>query len=482
MLDIGGMEIRLYNTLSRTKEKFRPLRKGRVGLYTCGPTVYNYAHIGNLRTYIFEDVLRRALVAAGYRVRHIMNITDVGHLTSDADTGEDKLEKGALAEGKSVWDVARFYTDAFLSDIAQLNIRRADKLVPATGAIADQIALIKKLFAGGYAYETPQAVYFDVSRFRDYTRLSGQRLEDKKTAARGDVVEDSDKRNAADFALWFRCVGKFANHVMRWPSPWGEGFPGWHIECSAISARYLGQPFDIHTGGVDHIPVHHTNEIAQSEAATGKPLARMWMHGEFLLIRDEKMAKSAGNFMTLSTLTDKGADPLAFRYLTLGSHYRSRLNFSRESLAAAGYSLERLRDFIRALATPPTRATGARARASSLAAWKKRFDAAIADDLNTPQALAVVWDLIGACHKAPPHFSPAAVRRLLLDFDSVLGLGLKDIKKEGIPGEISALARRRERYRAAHDWDASDKMREEIKSAGYDLEDTPSGPVLKKSR
>ena len=494
-------KITLYNTLTRKKEIFKPLRRGRVGLYTCGPTVYNYAHIGNLRTYIFEDVLRRVLTGAGYRVRHVMNITDVGHLTSDADAGEDKLEKGAAREGKSVWDIAKFYTDAFLRDIAALNIRRADKLVPATATIKDQVGLIQKLFARGYAYETGQAVYFDVSRFKNYTRLSRQKLDEKKTAARADVVEDHEKRQAQDFALWFKRVGKFSDHAMHWPSPWGDGFPGWHIECSAISTKYLGQPFDIHTGGVDHISVHHTNEIAQSEGATGKPLARVWMHGEFLLVQEEKMAKSASNFYTLATLTEKGVDPvrskapkasadvplahrtsngidpLAFRYLVLTAHYRSRLNFSWESLAAAEQSLTRLRDFICILLL--SRSNHYRGLAS-IVKYAFAFEKAVADDLNTPQALAIIWDIIGAYHKNPAQFNPAAVRRLLLNFDKILGLGLADIKEVSIPAQVKKLAAEREKYRTAKDWTKSDELRDQIKAAGYELEDTPSGPKLKK--
>ncbi len=483
-------KITLYNTLTRKKEIFKPLRRGRVGLYTCGPTVYNYAHIGNLRTYIFEDVLRRVLATAGYRVRHVMNITDVGHLTSDADSGEDKLEKGAAREGKTVWDIAQFYTDAFLADIAALNIRRADKLVPATATIKDQIGLIKKLFAKGYAYETEQAVYFDVSRFKNYTRLSRQKLDEKKTAVRSDVVEDPEKRQAQDFALWFKRVGKFSNHTMHWPSPFGkgDGFPGWHIECSAISTKYLGQPFDIHTGGVDHIATHHTNEIAQSEGAVGKPLARVWMHGEFLLVQEEKMAKSAGNFYTLATITEKNIDPLAFRYLALTAHYRSRLNFSWESLAAAEQSLTRLRDFIQALIIshqPNNRRLNLRKSKGGLdivVRYKKRFDAAIADDLNTPRALAVIWDIIGAYHKNPTQFNPAAVRHLLLDFDKVLGLGLADIKKEIVPKKILALVEKREALRKQKNWTGADRIREEITRLGWRVEDTANGQAVSRSQ
>ncbi|KKU04579.1 MAG: Cysteine-tRNA ligase, partial [Parcubacteria group bacterium GW2011_GWA2_45_30] len=335
----------MVNTLTRKKEIFRPIHKNWVGLYTCGPTVYNYAHIGNLRTYIFEDVLRRTLEYAGYKIKHVMNITDVGHLTSDADEGEDKLEKEARQEKKSVWDIAEFYTGAFLNDISRLNIKRAGVLAPATKNIKQQITLIKKLFQKGFAYETTQAVYFDVSKFKTYTKLSRQRIDEKITAARAEVIQDPKKKNPPDFALWFKRIGKFKNHALHWSSPWGDGFPGWHIECSAISTKYLGQPFDIHTGGVDHISVHHTNEIAQSEGAFGKPLVKYWMHGEFLLLDQARMGKSVGNFITLNTLVEKGFNPFAFRYLALGAHYRSKLNFTWESLEAAKCSLERLYDF-----------------------------------------------------------------------------------------------------------------------------------------
>ncbi|MFY9462704.1 MAG: cysteine--tRNA ligase [Candidatus Sungiibacteriota bacterium] len=494
-------KVKLYNTLTRRKEIFKPIRKGNVGLYTCGPTVYNYAHIGNLRTYIFEDVLRRTLTAAGFRVRHIMNITDVGHLTSDADSGEDKLEKGATRDGKSVWDIAQFYTDAFLRDIAALNIRRADKLIPATATIKDQIALIKKLFAKGYAYETAQAVYFDVSRFKNYTRLSRQKLNEKITGARDEVVTDPEKRHPQDFALWFKRVGKFSDHTMHWPSPWGDGFPGWHIECSAIATKYLGQPFDIHTGGVDHIAVHHTNEIAQSEGSMDKPLARVWMHGEFLLVQEEKMAKSAGNFYTLAIITEKNIDPLAFRYLVLTAHYRSRLNFSWESLAAAEQSLTRLREFTRLIhgGSSPVIKNGTKkemstnvdgrqhlltsskdVRLKNLKKWGDAFDVALADDLAIPRAFAAVWGLIAAYHKNPEQFNPAAVRRLLLDFDKILGLGLDKIKRESIPAQVKALAAEREQYRTAKNWQKSDELRDQIKAAGYEPEDTSSGVILKK--
>ena len=476
---MGSSMIRLYNTLTRKIENFKPIRKGRVGLYTCGPTVYNFAHIGNLRTYIFEDILRRTLEYAGYRVRHVMNITDVGHLTSDADAGEDKLEKGAAREGKTVWDIARFYTAAFLRDIKALNIKRAEKLIPATSAIRSQLAIIKKLFDGGFAYETPEAVYFDVSKFRNYTKLSRQRLEEKKTGARAEVVEDPAKKHPQDFALWFKRVGKFANHAMHWPSPWGDGFPGWHIECSAISSSTLGQPFDIHTGGVDHINVHHTNEIAQSEGAFKKPLARFWMHGEFLLVADSKMAKSAGTFLTLHELEKKEFDPLSYRYLILTSHYRSGINFTWESLAGAEQSLERLRGFIRSLLSARRlRAKGDKQK--TLGKYKTEFENAVFDDLDTPKALSVFWSVMHAYNSDASRFNPSAVLKLAYLFDTILGLGLSNIKKIIPPADIKKLAAMRELCRQEKRWKEADEIRLKIEKAGFRVRDTETGPILEK--
>lgn len=463
--------IKIYNTLSRKKEIFKPIQKGRVGLYTCGPTVYNYAHIGNLRTYIFEDILRRTLEHGGYKVKHVMNITDVGHLTSDADEGEDKLEKGAKREGKSVWDITKFYTQAFLNDIARLNIKKAQKLIPATGEIKEQIKIIRLLVKKGYAYETEQAVYFNVARFKEYTKLSKQKLSQKLIGAREEVVVDPKKKHPADFALWFKVVGRFKNHTMRWPSPWGDGFPGWHIECSAISSKYLGQPFDIHTGGVDHINVHHTNEIAQSEGAYGKPLAKTWMHGEFLLIDSSRMAKSGENFLTLDLITQKGFDPLAYRYLVLTAHYRSKLNFTWESLAAAEQSLQRLYGLVLELQENRTKS----AKTKILSGYKKAFVEALHDDLQTPKALAVLWNLANDYRKNSDKFSSKEVLALIYDFDRVLGLGLKNIKPEKVPTEIKKLADEREEARKSKDWIKADELRKKIESKKYSIKDTPRG-------
>ncbi|OGZ29639.1 MAG: cysteine--tRNA ligase [Candidatus Niyogibacteria bacterium RIFCSPHIGHO2_01_FULL_45_28] len=452
--------MKLFNTLTRKKEIFRPLRKSWVGLYTCGPTVYNFAHIGNLRTYIFEDLLRRTLEQAGYKVKHVMNITDVGHLTSDADAGEDKLEKGAKREGKSVWNITRFYTQAFLKDIGRLNIKKAQKLVPATKEIQEQIKMIRRLFKNGYAYETEQAVYFDVMKFKGYTKLSGQKLTQKLAGARKEVVPDPQKRNPADFALWFKIAGRFKNHIMQWPSPWGAGFPGWHIECSAIASKYLGQPFDIHAGGVDHISVHHTNEIAQSEGAYGKPLAKIWMHGEFLLIDTAKMAKSDGNFLTLQLLINKRFDPLAYRYLVLTSHYRSRLNFTWESLGAAKIALEKIRNRVLELRES--------AKLKDNSVFRREFDKKIMDDLNSPEALAVFWK----------NFDRLSLEDILWT-DRIFGLNLLALKPLKIPAKIKKLAREREKAREVKDWKTADSIRNKIQKSGWQVEDSPKGPIIK---
>ncbi|MBI1839203.1 MAG: cysteine--tRNA ligase [Candidatus Colwellbacteria bacterium] len=466
------MVMNLYNTLSRKKETFKPLHKGLAGLYTCGPTVYNYAHIGNLRTYIFEDILRRTLHYNGYKVHHVMNITDVGHLTSDADEGEDKLDSVARKGGKSVWDIAKFYTEAFLRDIRALNIKKANILSPATRNIKEQIALIQLLFKKGYAYETAQAIYFDISKFKNYTELSRQKLSEKIVGAREEVVVDSEKRNPRDFALWFKLVGRFENHTMRWKSPWGYGFPGWHIECSAISTKYLGQPFDIHTGGIDHINVHHTNEIAQSEGAYGKPLARIWMHGEFLLTNDAKMAKSAGNFYTLATLTEKGFDPLAFRYLVLGTQYRKQLNFTWDSLRSAQTALENVKSTLTGLSSRANYKPG-KETPKKIVSYENKFKEAINNDLNTPNALKILWDVL------KNNTIPTALKKkLILDFDRVLGLGLEDIKSVNVavPDNVMKLVKAREKARALQQFIQADSLRTKIEQLGYKVEDTAKGP------
>lgn len=466
------MVLRLYNTLSRQKEVFRPLQGKLVRMYSCGPTVYNYAQIGNFRTYIFSDILKRVLLLNGYKVKHIMNITDVGHLTNEAtDSGEDKLEVGAHREGKSVYEITDFYTKAFQRDLVALNIIAPTKYTKATDNIKEQIALIKQLFRKRFAYDTPEVIYFDTAQLRDYGKLARLKIKGLKAGAR--VPFDVKKRNATDFALWFKIAGKHKNHILRWPSPWGEGFPGWHVECSAMARKYLGQPLDIHTGGVDHISIHHTNEIAQSEAAYGKPLSRFWLHGEFLVLgkpgKEVRMGKSLNNFVTLEQIKEAGIDPLAFRYLCLTAHYRAKLYFDMNNLKAAAKGLERLREAVRSLPSPSRRGIGS---------VEKKFQAALNDDLNIPKALAITWELV----KSRRH-NMAEKKNTLLHFDSVLGLDIDKVKKEmAVPDEVKSLLKDREEARSAKDWPRADQLRKAIQAKGYEIEDTPSGPEIKPAR
>ena len=496
--------LKLYNTLTKQKETFKPLNPPKVGLYTCGPTVYDYAHIGNFRTFIFEDLLRRTLEYNGFQVKHVMNITDVGHLTSDADTGEDKLEKGAQREGKTVQEVAKHYTDAFLRDLEKLNIKKAHFLPKATDHITEQIELIKRLEARGLVYQTSTGVYFDVMAYQrlgyDYTVLTGQSLEEKMVGAREEVVTDPQKKHPADFALWLFTVGHFADHAMRWPSSWGEGFPGWHLECSALSGKYLGQPFDIHTGGEDHIPVHHTNEIAQSSGAYGQPQANYWLHGAFMMVDDGRMGKSGGNAYLVSDLEGRGYAPLAFRYLCLMTHYRSKLNFTWEGLEAAQNALKRLRKFARGVSGDGSEQLGKlgepdgqTARRSDIlehrrteapsyfefSEYHQRFKEAINDDLNTPQALAVVWDLVKYIRNVETRHAPSP--RLLQDFDKVLGLDLFHVPAQTIPQVIKRLVDEREQHRQKGHFDESDRLRQKVLELGYTVEDTPAGPKVRKN-
>jgi len=455
------MELRLYDTYTRSIREFEPLKPDEVGLYTCGPTVYNYAHIGNLRTYLFEDVLRRVLEFNGYRVKHVMNITDVGHLVSDADTGEDRMELGAQRTGMTAWEIAEMYTQAFREDMARLNIQEPTIWCQATAHIQEQIALVQCIEAHGFTYRTADGIYFDTSKLPDYGHLG--RLDIAGLQA-GSRVELGEKRNITDFALW-----KFSppnqKRQMEWDSPWGKGFPGWHIECSAMSAKYLGPFFDIHCGGEDHIPVHHTNEIAQTEACYGTRLANFWLHGYFLQINAARMGKSVGNFLIVQTLIDEGYDPLAYRFMCLGAHYRARLNFTWEALDAASTALNRLRAACHGWSAP------GEVDPDFLADFTREIN----DDLNMPRALALVWELV----KSP---LPDAVKKAtLLKYDEVLGLRLAEWEpaEVSIPAEILSLAQQREAARAARRWQAADALREQIKAAGYTVEDTPQGPRLR---
>ena len=481
--------MKLYNTLTRKKEEFKPIKKGKAGFYSCGPTVYNYAHLGNLRSYVFADILQRVLEYNNYKVKRVMNITDVGHLTSDSDTGEDKMEKGAREQKKTVWEIAKFYTDAFLADIKELNIKKPKKIIKATDTIKDQIKIIKILIDKGYAYDTQKAVYFDVAKFKNYGQLSGQKLSDKLTAARDEVVKDSDKKNPADFVLWFKLVDKYKNHTMRWSSPWGEGFPGWHIECSAIASKALGQPFDIHTGGVDHIGTHHSNEIAQSETAFKKPLAHYWLHGEFLLLDKDKMAKSGGDFLTLQILKGKGFNPLAYRYLLLTTHYRSTLNFSWDSLEQSQNAYDNLVELISVIAREPQRSgeAGSNLEIASLrrngirSNAEKKFTAYINDDLDTPGALAFLWEIVKS-----QKISSKEKIKLIKDFDKVFGLDLLNQAKRlssslAVPSKIKKLAKQRWELKLDKKYDKADKIRLELAKKGYEIKDSEQFYIIKKS-
>ncbi|HEX5429697.1 MAG TPA: cysteine--tRNA ligase [Patescibacteria group bacterium] len=457
--------LKLYNSLSRKIEEFRQIHDKEVGFYACGPTVYDYAHIGNLRMMILNDILHRTLLFDGFHVKFVMNITDVGHLTSDADTGEDKMEKNAHT-AEDVLAIAQKYEQAFYEDLEALNILPADKYPKASHHIQEHIALIQKLFERGFAYESDEAIYFDVSKFPDYNQLTGQNLDDMLLGARQEVVADPAKKNPIDFVLWFKAVGRYQNHILRWPSPWGDGFPGWHIECSSMSTEYLGQPFDIHTGGIDLKFPHHTNEIAQSEAATDKKFVNYWIHGEHLLLDNGKMAKSEGNFLTLKSVVDKGFNPLAYRYLVLTSHYRSKLNFTWESLTAAQNALNNLYSEISTY-DPAGKV---------ISEYEQRFQGAINNDLETPQAIAVLWDLVKS---ALPSADKLAT---LFRFDKVLGLKLQEVwtAAKVIPETVRTLIDDREVARKAQDFVRADELRRAIESNGYIVEDTTDGFRVKK--
>jgi cysteinyl-tRNA synthetase len=464
------MDIYLYNTLTRTKEKFVPIHPGKVGLYTCGPTVYNYAHIGNLRTFLFEDLLTRTLRFNGYEVTWVMNVTDVGHMTSDADSGEDKMQVAAAREHLDPYQIARKYENAFVFDMGRLGIKRPDILPRATEHVAEMIALNKMLEERGYTYQTPEGLYFDTGKVADYGKLARLRLDEQLQGAREDVNIDADKRNPADFVLWF---GNKPDHIMKWDSPWGVGYPGWHIECSAMSMKYLGATFDIHCGGTDHIPVHNTNEIAQSEAATGEMFVRYWMHGAFLVMGGRaKMSKSKGGFLTVQTLIDSGYDPLAYRYLCLQAHYRSELELnwewkdentgSAESLDNAQTGLNRLYERVSRVEDESLTDN------ASFEEAKQDVLAQLNDDLNLPKAVATLHT----------YGSP----RLWREFDAVLGLDFenKAVKREVVvPDEIKALVEARQAARKARDFARSDALRDEIAALGWEVGDTPEGPTIK---
>jgi len=472
------MAFTFYNTLGRSRQPFKPLQEGKVGFYGCGPTVYNYAHIGNLRAYVHHDILVRSLRRAGYDVNHVMNITDVGHLSGDADEGEDKMVKTAEERGKSVLDIADFYTQAFFKDTDRMNITRPTVICKATEHIADMIALIERIERNGFTYFAGGNLYFNITRFPSYGELALLRLDEQQAGAR--TEQDENKRNPRDFVLWFT-KSKFEKQALMWDSPWGRGYPGWHIECSAMSMKYLGENFDIHAGGIDHIPIHHTNEIAQSEAATGKkPWVSYWLHNEFLVMDKGKMSKSSGSFLTLQNLVDEGFDPLDYRYFLLGGHYRSQLQFSTESLKGAKNSRLSLTDKVRSLADK----SGGAASGEGADKYIEAFNTAIEDDLSTPRALAELWGLLKEGSAAPGAL--AAV----FDMDRVLGLGLEDACKGGVCGEsgengdfsreIEELIAKRAEAKKARDFTTADSIRQSLKERGIILEDGKDGTVWKR--
>ena len=458
------MDIYFYNTLTKNKEKFESINKEEVRMYSCGPTVYKDASIGNMRTYIMNDIIRRVLKYNGYKVKHAMNITDVGHLVSDADEGEDKMLKSAREMQKSPYEIAAYYTKLFMEDLAKLNVETPEVICKATDHITDMIKYVQKLLEKGYAYETSTAIYFDVSKLDEYGILSGIKLEDQKAGARVDV--DTEKRNPYDFALWIKAK---PNHIMKWESPWGLSYPGWHIECSAMGQKYLGEQFDIHTGGIDLIPTHHENEIAQSKGACGKIPARFWIHGEYLLINGGKMSKSLNNVYLLKDIIEKGYDPLTYRLFTYSSSYRTKLNFTWEAIDASQKALDKLR------AGYQTPLSGNESVSDEeIVAYEEAFHKAINDDLNMPLAMSVVWDVV----KNPKKSKKLA--ELLDKFDTVLALSLdkKSENQEKIPDEVLKLAKERLKARQEKNWVESDRLRSEISALGYSIKDSKDGYEL----
>ena len=459
------MDIFFTNTLTRKKEVFKPIDEKEVRIYSCGPTVYKDATIGNMRTSIFQDVLRRVLRYNGYKIKHVMNITDVGHLVSDGDEGEDKMIKSAREEHKSPAEIADYYTKLFFEDLKNLNIETPEIVCKATDHIPDMLKYVETLMEKGYAYETSTAIYFDISKLDKYPVLSNLNLEEQKAGARVEV--DPEKKSPYDFALWIKAP---ENHLMKWDSPWGPSYPGWHIECSAMGQKYLGEQFDIHTGGIDLIPTHHENEIAQSKGYCGKIPARYWLHGEYLLINGGKMSKSLGNVYLLRDIINRGYSPLAYRLFSYSSHYRNKLNFTWEGIEASQKSLERLKQGYQ------THLNGKDdVEDSVINEYEERFHKAINDDLNMPLAMGVVWEVIRNDKKSPK------LAKLLLKFDSVLGLKIdeKEEAKQEIPKEILTLTEERKKARENKNWEESDRIRDLIKEKGYEIKDTKEGTEVR---
>ena len=449
--------LELYNTLGREKQEFIPIKKGHVGIYTCGPTVYWYQHIGNLKSYIFADILKRVLIYNKFKVKQVMNVTDVGHLTSDADSGEDKMEKAALKEHKTAKEIANHYWSVFKEDLKKLNITPPDIWCKATEHIKEQIELVKTLEEKGYTYKTSDGIYFDTDKLKNYGELALLRKENLQAGKRVDI---GDKKNKTDFALW-KFSSEPGTRQQEWKSPWGIGFPGWHIECSAMSSKYLGDQFDIHTGGEDHIPVHHTNEIAQSEAAYGKkPWVRYWLHGAFLTFGGEKMSKSSGKIATLSELEEKGYNPLHYRYFVLTGHYRTQLSFTPENLDNAQNSYERLKRLVKDLKEDKSKQINLD--------YLKKFESAINDDLNIPVALKTLWELL---RDEEAENKINTIKKM----DEVLGLDLLKQEKIKVPREVKEFAKQREIARKNKDWEKSDELRDKIANLGFKVNDTKEG-------
>ena len=462
--------MQIYNTLSRKKETFVPEGKA-VTMYSCGPTVYNFAHIGNLRTYVFMDLVRRALKLTGHKIKGVLNITDVGHLTDDSDDGEDKMVKASLEQKKSPWEIAKFYTDVFFKDLQKLNIGKPEIVAEVTNYIPEMISFVEKLVEKGFAYETSDGIYFSVEKFPNYGKLSKISLEDQKAGARVQVNED--KLHPADFAVWKKAE---KNHIMQWDSPWGMGYPGWHIECSALSKKYLGDTFDLHTGGVDHIPIHHENEIAQNEALTGKQCVKYWMHAEFMLVDGGKMSKSLGNTYTISQLEERGYSALDFRYFCLNAHYRKKLNFTFEGLSSAKTARTNLISILKEHSISSTKTD-----ANITTKFKELFMDAVKDDVNAPKALGILFTLI----KEP---KSKDIYSLALEFDNFFGLNLKEsvasfVKETPsntlqVPASVLTLSEKRTKAKLNKDYDLADSLRQEILKLGYIIKDTKDGVVF----
>ena len=471
------MPITLYNTMTRRKDPFQPIDPPKVRLYTCGPTVYNYAHIGNLRTYVYEDILKRALLWCGFEVNHVMNVTDVGHLTSDADEGEDKMAVSARREGRSVWEIAEFYWRAFQYDLERLNILEPDLWCRATDHIPDQIAMVAALEEKGYTYPIDgDGIYFDTSKLPDYGKLARLDIAGLQAGARVELA--AGKRNATDFALW-KLSPPDKQRLMEWDSPWGVGFPGWHIECSAMAVRHLGERLDIHCGGIDHIPVHHTNEIAQAECSLGHEWVNWWIHGEFLTFpkgedgEEAKMSKSSGEFLTLDLLVDRGHDPLAYRYFLLGAHYRQQLAFTWDAVAAAENAFQRLRRIVLDLRAEYTDAD------RPIEAHLREFRSAVEDDLNMPRALAAMWGAV-----KDPAAAKGRIYATLLAMDIVLGFGFADMTEAELDisqDEIRTLIDERNAARQDRNFARADEIRNQLAERGLAIEDTPDGTTWRRA-